>query len=215
MTEQQPPTKARRGCLFYGCIGGLVMLLVIVIAGLIGLHYFKKMYNDFTDSQPASMPAVHLTQAETDEVRRRVDSFRDSVRAKRPTPALTLTADEINALIANNADLKSSKTTFYITLADDKITGQLSVPLEKVGLTIFKGRYLNGSGTFLLSFQNGVLHVTAQNITVKGKPLPEVYMDSIRKQDLARDLDASAALERIQDIQVKDGKITIVPKETP
>ncbi len=206
MNGTQPPQiKPRRGCLFYGCLGGVVMLLAILIAGLIGLHLARKMFNQFTDSQPAAMPAVQLSQPEIELVRKRIDSFRDSVRAGRPTDPLSLSADEINALIATNLNL------------NDQVTGQLSVPLESVGLTIFKGRYLNGSGTFSLSFHNGILHVFAQNITVKGKPLPEVYMQSIRQRDLARDFNndpnAAAAFERIQDIEVKDGKITIVPKE--
>src|SRR6266404_7614046 len=218
MNGTQPPQiKPRRGCLFYGCLGGVIMLLAILTAGLIGLHFARKMFNQFTDSQPAAMPAVQLSQPEIELVRKRIDSFRDSVRAGRPTDPLSLSADEINALIATNLNLKSAKSRFYVSITNDQVTGQLTVPLESVGLTIFKGRYLNGSGTFSLSFHNGILHVFAQNITVKGKPLPEVYMQSIRQQDLARDFNndpnAAAAFERIQDIEVKDGKITIVPKE--
>ena len=36
----QPP-KPRRGCFFYGCITGLVLLLLIAIGGLIAVHYGK------------------------------------------------------------------------------------------------------------------------------------------------------------------------------
>ena len=62
-----------------------------------------------------------------------------------------------------------------------------------------------------------MLSVTPQTILVKGKPLPEMYMQEIRKQNLAASLTnepaAAAVLKGLQDIQVKEGKLVIVPKE--
>ena len=55
--------------------------------------------------------------------------------------------------------------------------------------------------------------------TVKGKPLPETYMQSIRKQNLARDSNsdprASAAFQRIRSVEIKNSELTITPKENP
>src|SRR4051794_1608508 len=117
MTEPQP--RARRGCLFYGCMLGLVMLLLIVIAGLIGVRHLKKMFNEFTDTAPLPMPTVEMPAAELDQLRQRVDNFRDSVRAKQPTEPLVLTADEINALIATNPDLQPLKGKLFVTIEGD------------------------------------------------------------------------------------------------
>ncbi len=80
------------------------------------------------------------------------------------------------------------KGKFYVSLEGDQLKGEVSVPLRDMGLTMFKGRYLNGSATFNLSFQNGALSVTPQTIIVKGKPVPEEYMQEIRKQNLAASL---------------------------
>ena len=219
MTEQPPQIKARRGCLFYGCLGGLIILLLVVIGGLIGLHYAKKMFSDFTDPQPIPLPAVRLSQPEIEQLRRQVDAFRESVRAGRQTSPLTLTADDINALIATDPDLQPLKGKFYVTLENDHIKGQLSVSMQELGLPIFRDRYLNGSGTFSLSLRNGLLRLTAEDITVKGKPLPSPYMDSIRKENLARNINNnprdSVALDRLQSIEVKDSKLIIVPKGSP
>ena len=111
------------------------------------------------------------------------------------------------------------QSRFYVTLENDQLKAQLSVPLEDLGLHIFKGRYLNGSGTFSLSLRSGALYLNAQNITVKGKPLPETYMQSIRKQNLARDSNsdprASAAFQRIQSVEIKTSELIITPKENP
>ena len=218
MTEPiAPPIKKSRGCLFYGCLGGLVMLLIIVIAGLIGLHYAKKMVTDFTDSAPTPVPAVKLTPAEIEQVRKRIEDFRQAVRASRPTEPLTLSSDEINALIATDSDLEPFKGKLYATVEGESLKGQVSVPMSDIGLPAFRGRYLNGAGTFKLAIHNGLLFLTAQTLEVKGKAVPEVYMQKIRTQNLAQNVNsdprASAALDRIQDIQLKDGKVVIVPKE--
>ena len=146
-----------------------------------------------------------------------MDAFSEAVNAGRHTAPLTLTSDEINALFTSDKDLKSLQSRFYVTLENDQLKAQLSVPLEDLGLHIFKGRYLNGSGTFYLSLRNGALYLNARNITVKGKPLPETYMQSIRKQNLARDSNAdpqaSAAFQRIQSVEITNSELIIRPKE--
>jgi hypothetical protein len=101
----------------------------------------------------------------------------------------------------------------------DRIKAELSLPLQEVGWKMLRGRYLNGSGTFNVSLHDGVLFVAPQDIVVKGSPVPEVYMQGLRSQNFAEALtnqpDASAVLLGLQEIQVKDGKLVVVPKAKP
>jgi hypothetical protein len=214
MSEQAP--KHRRGCLFYGCIMGALLLTVMLVAGLIGLRYARKMFNDFTDARKSDFPKVALSQAEIDGVERRIDAFREAVRQEQPTAPLALTADEINALIATDPDLRAFKGKIYVIMDGDQLKGKVSVSMDEVGLPIFKNRFLNGLGTFQLSFKNGILRLIPEAFVVKGKPVPNVYMDKIRTQNLARDINSDArakvALDRLEDIRVKDSKLVITPK---
>jgi len=193
------------------------MLLISVLGLLVGLRYAKKMFNDYTDTKPVPLPELQMSQAEIDQVRQRVDAFRQAVRAKNATPALTLSADDINALIATDPDLQPVKGKLYVMIEGDQLKGQVSVPMEQVGLPIFRGRYLNGTGTFRVLVRNGILRLTAEKLVVKGKPLPDNYMKEIRQQNLARDINnnprATVALDAIKEVQVKDGRLIIVPKE--
>ena len=219
MADQELAIKGRRGCFFYGCLTGLFLLLLIVIAFLLGLRQVKKMVTDFTDPRPVPLPTMQMSSNEIAAVRRRVDEFRENARAMRPTPQLTLTAEELNALIATDPDLQPLKDKIYVsTIEGDKIKGQISILLEELGLPIFRGRYLNGIATFRLSFKNGYLKLMIEDLIVKGKPLPDTYMQKIRTQNLARNINlnprASAALDRIESIEVKDGKLVIIPKQT-
>jgi hypothetical protein len=213
----QPP-KPRRGCFFYGCITGLV-LLVIVLGGLmVGLHYVKRMVNRFTDTRPRELPTFQMSPGEIDTLKQRFAAFQQAVREQRPVPPLELTADDINALIASGPEGQTWKGKFYISLEGDQLKGEVSVPLQEVGLSMFKGRYLNGSATFNLSFRNGVLFVAPQTLLVKGKPLPETYMREIRQENLAAKAagqpDAAVVLRGIEDIQIKADKLIITPKKT-
>jgi hypothetical protein len=210
------PTKRPRGCFFYGCMSGIVVLLLLLIGVLVGLHYFKKMFNQMTDSQPVPLPTVKLSPAEMDQVRARVEAFRQAVQAGRATDPLALTSDEINALIATDPDLQGLKDKIYVTLEGDQVKGQLSVRLDELGLAMFKNRYLNATGTFTVSLNNAILDFRAEQISVKGKPVPEVYMEKIRKQNLAQGVNqdprASSALSKLEQVKVQDSKLVIVPK---
>ncbi len=212
----EPMSQRRRGCLFYGCITGLVCLVAIVAAFLLGLHQLKKMLTQFTDSSPMTLPTTRLSQAEIGQAQDRVNNFRDAVRAGRPAEPLALTGDELNALIATNPDLRPLKGKVYLTIENGVVKGQVSLPLDQLGLRVFRGRYLNGTGKFMILLQNGVLEVTPESIVVKGKPLPAVYMDKIRTVNLAAgfntDRRAATALGHLQAIQVQDGRLILVPK---
>jgi hypothetical protein len=216
----QPP-KPRRGCFFYGCITGLVLLFLIAVGGLIALHYGKKaltgLVNQYTDTQPMTLPTVQMSSADLEKLKKRFEAFEEAVRAGHPTPPLVLTADEINALVASSPDKQSLKGKFYLSFDGDRVKGDVSLPLGQIGWKMFRNRYLNGSGTFNVSLRNGILFVAPQTLAVKGKPLPETYMQGLRNANLAAALtnqpDAMAVVQNLQDIQVKDGKLIVTPKE--
>jgi hypothetical protein len=174
------------------------------------------MISEFTDVAPMPLPTVHLSAEDLDRLQRRIDSFKDAVRSGRPTAPLELTSDEINGLINSDTNMAGLKGKVYVTMDDGHLRGQLSVPLAQLGLSVFRGRYLNGTGTFSVSLQNGTLAVRPEAIQVKGKLLPWIYMNKLRDQNLADGVNnnshASVALNHLQNIQVKEGKLVLVPK---
>jgi len=189
---------------------------MVVLGGLFGLHYARKMFNDFTDDKPMAMPPIKLTPAEIDQLEQRIETFRQAVRNSKPTEPLVLTSDEINALLATDPDFSALKGKLYVTMSSDRVKGQLSVPMDSVGLPLFKGRYLNGTGMFEISLRNNRVRLTTMSFQVKGRAVPEVYMEQIRKHNLAEGINsdprAAAALERLKDIKVQDGKLVVTPK---
>lgn len=215
MTQLAAP-KRQHSCLFFGCIGGAVCLLVILVLFLLGLHLFRKALNQYTDTAPMKLPPLELSQPEVQALQRRFSNFSDAVSSGRPTPPLELSADEINGLIANQSDFPGAADKIRVSIRDEHLEAQMSLPLSEIGWSMFKGRYLNGTGTFALKLEDGILHIKAVEISVKGKPLPNVYMEKLRGEDLATGINnnsrASVALNRLQGIEIKDGKLVLVPK---
>ena len=211
--EEQKPT---RGCFTYGCIAAAVLMLLVVMGGLVGMYYAKQVYRNFTDPAPTPLPVVQMEPAQLQKLQNRVDAFRDDVNYGRSKEPLTLTAMEVNALIQNEPDMALLKGKVFVTITNNQLRGKLSVPLEHVGLEIFRGRYLNADAGFDVAINNGVLRLIARDISVKGKPIPEMYQDAIRRKNLAAQINdepnASVALGRLQELQVKDGKLLIYPK---
>ncbi len=211
-----PETKRRRGCLFYLFVVGGILAVALLVVALVSLSYAKKMLSQFTDTQPASLPEYHLSTVQLDELQERVAAFQLALNQHRAAPPLTLNSDEINAEIASNNALKPLRQKVYVMLEGDRLKAQMSVPMADLGLPFFKGRYLNGTATLGVHFQDGDLRLTPEDLVVKGRHLPRAYMERIRKQNLVRNLNTdsrtSIALEQLQKIEIQDGKLTIVPK---
>jgi hypothetical protein len=217
MTPQPESTKPRRGCLFYGSIAAIVCLVAMLLAVLLGLHMVRKVVNQYTDTKPATVPALALTAEQINQVQHRVDQFQDALGSGRPTAPLELNSDDLNAIIASRVDFQGLKDKVYLKVEGDKITAQVSLPMEQLGLRIFKGRYLNGEITFSVSVVNGRLRISPSMVTVKGKPLPETYLEKLRGENFASGINdspkASVALNRLEKVEVKDGKVILIPKE--
>src|SRR6516164_5195702 len=117
------------------------------MAGLLGVQQFRSMLNRYTDNQPLPLPEVSISPAARDQLLRRVEDFRDDLRAGGAPAPLILSADEVNALIANDPELKALKGKFYVLLNGDALKAKVSLPMEDLGLPHFRGRYLNGTAS--------------------------------------------------------------------
>jgi len=210
-----PLAKQRRGCFFYGCLASSALLAAILTTAFLGLWYLKKALNEFTDIRPIAPPVAQVSAAQAEGLRQRIDAFEQAVRDHRPAAPLVLGAQDLNAMIATNPHLGALRGRLHVILEGNRLLGLVSVPLSEAGLNMFGGRYLNGMATFGLSLDNGLLRVWFDNFQVSGKSLPKLLMNRIRTQNLADrfkpEAHAAGVLNRLQAVQVRDGKLIVVP----
>jgi hypothetical protein len=216
-SSSAPP--ARRGCFFYGCLSVAILALVLVlVAGLtfyIGKRTAERLVRDYTEATPGLLEKVELPPAEMDALQRRWTTFKDALDAGQTSAELVLTAQELNALISQNKELKDR---LFVRIHDERVTGEVSIPLEHdLGPLKLKDRYLNGTATFKVSLSEGFLDVRVEDIQVKSKPLPSVFMRELRKQNLALDYQrnhpqVATNVAKFESVQIQDGKVVLRSK---
>jgi hypothetical protein len=165
---------------------------------------------------PAQTKVAQLSGAEMTNLQERVRSFDKAIEINQPVDPLVLTADEINALIANTTKTNPSPPRLYFSFKDDRVQAQLSLPTDGVGVKMLQGRYFNGSGDFAVSLHDGRLMLNVKSLWVKGQPLPEQFMQSIRSENFAdawtNDSEFDQALKKLQEIKIEKGKLIVIPK---
>ncbi|HEX4263794.1 MAG TPA: hypothetical protein VH597_05595 [Verrucomicrobiae bacterium] len=212
-----PQQRRKRGCLFYAGIIGAVLLVVLLLGAFFGIRYAKGLVSQLTDVQPMPLPTVQLPEVQLFQLHDRVDTFRDSVRNGESVAPLELSADELNALIETDPAMAALKNHLFVSITNSQLYAQVSFPAEDLGMVRLRGRYINANGMFNVGLTNGELQITAVYLSAKGQPLPRNIMREIARENLAdkfnSDPRAAAGLKRLQAVQVKDGKLIIVPQK--
>jgi hypothetical protein len=212
---QAPPVKKGRGCFFWGCLTCIVLFLIVCVAIFAVVQFAKSQVRAYTDSAPMKLPKVEMADAEYKELQQRVRSFTDALDAGKATNTLTLTERELNALIAKSGRNNEFADRVYVSFEGDQVKGQISIPLPDIPL-IGKGRYLNGEATFRVVLTNGTLFVSPQTIIVKGKPVPDRFMQPLKQENFAKDAandpKAAEAIGKFDSIVIQDGKVIIKPR---
>ena len=208
--------NSRRGCLFYTGIAIAISIVVLLIASYAGYRYAKSLVNRFTDTEPMAVPAPALTEAETLPVRERIKVFGNALQQGNSPEPLAISADEANALFAYTPELTTVRGKMQFDFQGSNVFAQFSIPAEDLGLKPLKGRYVNASGTFVVGVSNGLLNVNARNLSAKGEPLPETFMNRIAPQNFAFKLNqqsnAQPVIGRIGEVRVENGRLLVVPR---
>lgn len=210
--------KKGHGCFFWGCITSLIILVigVLLIGGGLyyGYRYLVNMAKDYSETAPATLPPATMPVADRKVLHERFDAFTEAVKKDEPVEPIILTADDLNALIDDNPDFKG---TAHVTIEGNQIKAEVSLPLRKLPVAELADRYLNGSATLRVSLQNGVLDVRADSLEIKGKPVPPDVLKALREQNLTKDVgndpEQRKSMEKIDRLEVKDGKIIITPRK--
>lgn len=185
----------------------VALLLVLGVAAYLGYRKLVSLRDQYTETKPLALPVTSYSQAELDAVNKRIDQFTTTLRGPVTNAELSLSANDLNALLASSG----LSNRIYVTLTNKSLTGQISVPLEDIGVRFLKGRYLNGAGVFDVGCANGELSVKVKQISVGGRPIPEYYMKNVRDvnyaQGFATNAETAEALRRLQRVEIDDNRL--------
>lgn len=206
--EFQEPPKSR-GCL-YGCIfvvvGGLAM---IMCAGIGGYMWFKGQVTKYTSPDPMVLPTVELGEAEMAALKKRTEAFGEAIdKGETPKEDLILTAEEINALIQQEDEMKGR---VFVKIDDGQIEGDVSIPTDF--LPGGEGRFFNGKAKVDVSMDRGILIVIMTEAEVNGEKLPQEFIDAMAQQNLAKDIyndpEAAKVLRNFDSVSIEGDKLIL------
>lgn len=209
VTGQSNPPK-QRGCLFYGCLG-LAVAGLLCLAAVTGAYFWaKRVLNTYTSTTPAPLEKVEYPAAQMDELKGRLQAFKKALDDGKESAELVLTADDLNALISREPQLKGK---LFVRIDDDKLKGEISMPLPDIGVLKLKGRYLNGTAAFRVVLSAGLLDVRLDEVLVEKKPLPAVILKELKAQNLAQQYQADprivADIAKFESIQITNGGVCL------
>jgi len=229
MATQIPPPQAPKksnkigwGCLGCGC--ALVLVAVLLIAGLIGggIYMVNKGLNAMSSPVAVAIPPFTGGEDVYDGAEKKIAQFNQDLSASK-TSTLTLSSDEVNAVISHDVNLQQSQTQLAITLTGDEARVQVSVPSNHVPYAdlAVKDRYFNLDGTTGLSFnaeskavELDLRKLQVGNVTVPDKALPSYQMlcSQLLNQKLRENAAMASALDNAKSVSIKDGQFVIETK---
>jgi len=216
MLMSEGPVKKRRGCCFCGCFGLLVLGLLAAVGLFLGARYLADQLMTLSDPAPSALPKLEASSALAASLQERIKAFAKALDSGATPEPLTLTEQEVNVLIASVPELHPLKNILYISFGSGQIKGQVSLPLDRLPLSRFRGRYLNGTATFKTSLDNGVLIVTLDSLQVKGQQLPKSALPRFLQGNLANDAyrnpQTALTMRKLEKIEVSEGRVTVKPK---
>ena len=199
-----------------GCLSTVILLALIAAAA----YYFLLQASDelvetYTSPAPSDFARAETDQEEALSVVERLMRFYLSLEMGEETGSLSLSADDINALLEYEDLLKEYRGMARVDIQGDQIKADISVPLGMINER-FEGRYLNGTGEIAVEMKDDRLEVTIDRLEVGGMDIPEEFMNEIRKNNLVEALYEEPSLERffkmVKAVKVEDGRLVIQPK---
>ncbi len=213
MSNEINPGK-KRGCLFYGCLSLTIVALLVIVVGILGYFFLKRttegLVNNYTEPGPARLERVEYSREQTDVLQRKAAEFQRALESGTNVIELTLTADDLNALISTQRELKDK---LFVRIDNEQVRGDISMPLTDLGPIKLGGRYLNASVIFNIVLTNGVLDIRLRDVTVKDKPLPAMILSELKKNNLAmefqKDPKTASDIAKYDTIQITNGAVVL------
>lgn len=203
------PQRSGCGCWAWGCFG-LFLFALIGFAAIGGVSYWwlTSQVVKYTSEAPQELPTVEYSEEDLETLEERLEEFADKIKSDEATEDLVLSADDLNALINSDDDLRGR---LFIHIRNGQVGGDVSIPTDRVPGG--KGRYFNASATFNVSMENGLLMVTLDDAEVRGEKISDRFLQAFRGENLAKDLyknpETAAVLKRLDRVIVEDDQIVL------
>lgn len=226
-----PPPSSGMGCFAKGCLTVLVIgVLLTVMLGGFGWYVMHSVVSPFLSDRPASIRVRPVTDEEYAAVQQKSAPFVQAMKAGRAA-SLSLTADDLNALIARDASPDSPRGKIFLAIDHNTITADVSYPIEGKqpparSLGGSPTSYFNGRVIFDASFADGEFTFVPRKLEPLGggatpgmitwfldnpgfsRGFNRSFNDGFRKS-IDRNPDARDFIDRLQTVIVQNNEVIV------
>jgi hypothetical protein len=200
----EPPPPQGMGCFGKGCLILVAFFLFLCVAfiggSFLAVRYLRTSY--FASSQ-APVPAATATEEEERMAKAKWSEFERGARAHE-AQRIEMTADELNALIASEPDLRGKA---HVTIDNDTARLKISVPLDQVRM--LRGRYMNAECAVQSSPDGDPSQARFTEILMNGKPLGEDILNWRGPWGFRRFIEDWTSRGKIKTFEISDGKVIL------
>jgi hypothetical protein len=209
------------GCFAKGCLTLIIAAAALVVVCLFGGWFVLTRFADeFTATQPAMVEVRQPTPAEAQAAEAKREALRVAISNNQET-TVEFTADDLNALIANDPDFRRAHGRARVAIADSIVSLDLSAPLDSVKWTRLRGRWFNGNIRFGMSYVDGDFFFDLKSAEANGRQIPSFVFSSDFERSFSRSFTKSFRPRRDRDewlkkhirtISVQDDKVILTTR---
>jgi hypothetical protein len=190
------------GCFGRGCLILVVFILVLAAAFAAGTFFaVRYLRTSYFVTTPAELPASTATDQEREMARVKWYDFERAARAH-TAARVELTADELNALIASERELRGKA---FVSIEGNTARLQVSIPLSFVRL--LHGHYMNAECTVQSDPDGDPANAHITSVIVNGKPVAEDVLDYRGPYGFRHYLGQWSDQAALRTFEIKDGKV--------
>ena len=201
---EPPPPQQGMGCFGKGCLIFVLFLGLLAVAfvggSLLAVRYLRTSY--FVPA-PVQLQASSATEEEQQAARAKWYEFERAARAH-TAAHIELTADELNALITSEPDLRGKA---YVTIEGGTARVQVSIPLSFVRW--MHDRYMNAECTVQSDSDAQIIHARITSVVVNGRPVGEDVLDYRGPYGFRHYIDQWTDRWALKNLEIKDGKLIL------
>lgn len=218
-TEVQVRSQRRRGCVFYGCLSLVVIFVFGLLAIYIGAQFgLRKLAANYTSPSRLEIPRLVYSREEATSLEERIARFTNPNNSGAEAVPLELSAGDLNWLLQSKQPALEKVGGFSMQLATNGARALISIPLDNLGRSALKGRFLNGEAVINVELNQGVLHFEVKSFTVNGKPLPAILLAQFQSKEFLAAVNNDPKVQQlaatISRLEIKNGKVLLWPKAT-
>lgn len=217
MSQDVVPPLPKSSSNVNGCLIGCLVVLVVGVlgVGILAFTVYKTVggtLTAYTEETPRELPALTLSEEQVTAANEKIAQFEAALDIGVGPREFSFTGDELNVMLRSSEPGQFFGESIYVTIANGEVRGEVSFDLGTV-IPFLDGRYANGSATFDIYTEDGMLHVYVDSFQVKGEAASEEFMDGVRSQNMALEIaddpEFRAWIEKIESIRVEGDRLIV------